>query len=110
MVIPGSKGMSLREFLKILYRRCEDDAIFDKAAQLSYYFLFALFPLLFFLATLTAYLPLGAAVEQLLRQLSDLMPPQAFEVVKNQLQDLVNRPRPKLLTGGLLIAIWSASR
>lgn len=110
MVIPGIKGMSLREFLKILYRHWEDDAVPDKAAQLSYYFLFALFPLLFFLVTLAAYLPLGGAVQQFLQQLSDLMPSQAYEVLKSHLEDLLNRPRPKLLTSGLLIAIWSASR
>jgi len=110
MVIPGIKGMSLREFLKILYRHYEDHAILDKAAELSYYFLFALFPFLFFLVTLTAYLPLGGAVQQLLDQLAELMPLSAYELIKSHLQDLVNRPRPKLLTVGLLVAIWSASR
>lgn len=110
MVIPGIKGMSLRQFLKILYRHYEDHAILDKAAQLSYYFLFALFPFLFFLVTLTAYIPLGSAVQQLLDQLAELMPLSAYELIKGHLQDLVNRPRPKLLTVGLLVAIWSASR
>lgn len=110
MVIPGIRGMSLREFAKTLYRHYEDHAILDKAAELSYYFLFALFPFLFFLVTLTAYLPLGGAVQLLLDRFSELMPPSAYQLVKGHLEDVVNRPRPSLLTVGLVVAIWSASR
>lgn len=111
MVIPGIRGMSLGQFGKAIYRHYDDHAILDKAAQLSYYFIFALFPLLFFLMTLTAYLPLvGNSVQTLFGQISNLMPSSASEVLKNHLDDLVHRPRPRLLTLGLLVAIWSASR
>ena len=49
--------MTFKLFLTRLYREYEDDDIADRAAALSFYFVFALFPFLFFLATLTAYLP-----------------------------------------------------
>ena len=63
MVIPRIRGMSLGQFGKILLSKLRDHTITDRAAQLSYYFLFALFPFLFFLVTLTAYLPLEGAID-----------------------------------------------
>ena len=110
MVIPGFKGMSLREFARILWRRSEDDALTDRAAQLSYYFIFSLFPFLLFLVTLTAYLPIGGAVETLLDRVSQVMPPEAFDLIKGQVDSLLHRPNPKALTGGIIVALWSASR
>ncbi len=110
MVIPGIKGMSLLRFGKILLRRFQDHAVTDRAAQLSYYFVFAWFPFLFFLVTLTAYLPVHGAIDTLLNRASELMPEQALEMIRGQLENLLHRPRPKFLTGGLIVALWSSSR
>ena len=49
--------MSFKAFGKRLYEEYENDSVADSAAALSYYFVFALFPFLFFLATLTAFVP-----------------------------------------------------
>ena len=109
MVIPGIRGLGLWPFLKLLGRRALDNAVLDRAATLAYYFLFALFPFIFFLVTLTAYLPLKGATDQLLSRLQALMPRQAFAIVQGHLHDLLNNPRPHLLTLGIVIALWSAS-
>ena len=42
--------------LKRLVKRINEDKIFGRAAQLSYYFLLALFPLLLFLINILGYL------------------------------------------------------
>ncbi len=110
MVIPGIKGMPVGQFFRSLYHRYLDHTLPDRAAQLGYYFIFALFPFLFFLVTLTAYLPLGGTLETMLEKVSDLMPPEAYQLIKGQLDTLVHRLRPKLLTGGFVVALWSASR
>ena len=47
--------------LKRLYVAQDNHAAFDTAAQLGYYFVLSLFPLLFFLTALLAFLPLGGA-------------------------------------------------
>ena len=47
--------MQLKQFGKHLWKRMTDHEIFDRAAQLSYYFLLALFPLLLFMMTLLGY-------------------------------------------------------
>jgi membrane protein len=109
VVIPGVRGMGLWQFLKLLARRSLDNAVTDRAAALAYYFLFSLFPFLVFLVTLTAYLPLRSASDQLLARVREVMPHEAFDIIQNHLRDVLNHPRPRLLTFGLVLTLWSAS-
>jgi membrane protein len=97
-------------FVKKLGRRVQDNALTDRAAQLSYYFMFALFPFLFFLVTLTAYLPVKGALDDLINRIDPFMPDEAMDIIRHQLGALVSQQRPRLLTFGLALAIWSASR
>jgi len=110
MRIPGLRELGLRGLGRKLYQHWSDHTVTDKAAQLSYYFLFSLFPFLFFLVTLTAYLPVKGATDQLVARLSAVMPDAATAIVKEHLDSIVTVQRPKLLTLGLAIALWSASR
>ena len=110
MRIAGLHELGPGGFIRKLYRRWSDNAITDRAAQLTYYFVFALFPFLFFLVTLTAYLPLQSAMQDMLARLDQLMPGQAMAIVQDQLQKLLTVQRPKLLTVSLALASWSASR
>lgn len=96
--------------LKKLYRRISDNADTDRAAQLSYYFVFALFPFLFFLVTLAAYLPVTGAIDEMMARLEPLMPAEAMNIIKVQVHALVTRQHPHFLTLGIALAIWSASR
>ncbi len=106
--------MSLRipplALVRRLGRRLADNASTDRAAQLSYYFVFALFPFLFTLVTLAAYLPVKGAIDGLLERLDPLMPDQAMDIIRGQLTTLTTQQRPHLLTFGLVLAVWSASR
>lgn len=109
-LLPQIGHISPLEFGKRLFNRVIDNAVADRGALLAYYFLFALFPFLFFLVTLAAYLPLKGSTDDLVARLAQLMPPQAFDIVTVELKSLVNRPRPHLLTFGLVLTLWSASR
>lgn len=110
MGIPGFRGVGLKPFAKRLWLEVQSDAVTDAAAQLSYYLLFALFPFLFFLVTLTAYLPLGGAADELIARMAVVMPHDALQIISDQLNNLLHRPRPHLLTAGLVVALYSASR
>lgn len=109
MLLPGFKGLPFKEFAKRLYHELVNDAVTDSAAQLSYYFLFSLFPFLFFLVTVAAYLPLETAVQDLLDRASYVMPHEALELIEGQLNALTET-RPRLVTVGFLITLWTASR
>jgi len=103
--------MRLKAFLKRLYEEYENDSVADAAAALSYYFVFSLFPLLFFLATVTAFIPyIRHSVDTVMARAHAILPEQATGLIDTHLRELVNRPRPRLLTLGLLATIYSASR
>ena len=103
--------MRLKAFLKRLYEEYENDSVADCAASLSYYFLFSLFPFLFFLATLTAFIPyIHRSVDLVLARAHAILPAQALGLIETHLRELVGTPRPKLLTLGLVATIYSASR
>lgn len=106
------KHLTWREFFRRFYKEFQEDTVTDCSAQLSYYFLLSLFPLLFFLVTLAASLPFAqGAVDEALVRLKPLVPPEALAPVEAHLRSLVNQPnKPKLFTVGLVVALWTASR
>jgi membrane protein len=97
--------------LKRLYRAYEDHMVGSSAACLSYYFIFSLFPFLFFLATLTAYIPaIRGSAESLLDRAHHIVPPAAMSVIDGHVRGLVRTTRPHFLTLGILGTLYSASR
>lgn len=111
MRLPWGGRMSSKAFLKRLYKEYEDDSVADSAAALSYYFVFSLFPFLFFLTTLTAYIPyVRRSVDTMLGRAHQLLPEAAMGLIDAHVRELVSKPRPQLLTIGLLVTLYSASR
>ena len=98
------------EFLKKFAHRFADNAATNRAAELAYYFLFALFPFIAFGVTLAAYLPTRGAVDELLARLDPVIPEEAEQIIRAQLTALSSQQRPHFLTFGLGLAVWSASR
>jgi membrane protein len=106
-----TRKLTAKEFLKEAYREYVRDNVSDNAATLSYYFVFSLFPFLFFLATLTAYIPgVKNSIGTLLSRGRAILPPQAMGIIDQHVHGLVSQPRPKLLTIGLIVTLYSASR
>jgi len=102
---------SAKQFLKQVYLRYTRDSLADAAGALSYYFVFALFPFLFLLTTLTAYVPyFRTSADTLMSRARDILPPQAMQLVYAHVEGLVTKPRPRFLVMSLLLALYSASR
>lgn len=100
-----------RRFLAQVHRRYRRDAVGHSAAALGYYFVFALFPFLFLLATLTAYIPyFKASADTLLSRARSILPSEAMGIVTEHVRGLVTRPRPKFLAISLSLALYVASR
>jgi membrane protein len=100
-----------KDFLWRVWARAEEDEIFGRSAQLSYYFLLALFPLLLFLITLFGYFD-GAGSHlrhKLLSYLADVMPSSASQLVIETIDQVTAAPGGGKLSLGLLAAIWAAS-
>ena len=102
--------LSWWSFCKRLYQKYEDNEVGDSAAAISYYLIFSLFPFLFFLATLIAYIPFAReSTDALLARARAILPSEAMGIVEMHLRGLMGRPRPHLLTLGLAAAVYSAS-
>jgi membrane protein len=111
MRYPWPKRLSWKEFFKEIYREYEHDSVADSSAVLAYYFVYSLFPFLFFLTTLAPYIPHAQdGMQAVLARAHALLPPQAMHVIDKNLRTLVERPRPHFLTIGLLATLYSASR
>lgn len=98
-------------FLKRLYTRINEHALLARSAQLSYYFLLALFPLLVFLVTLLGYFAQeGSQLRQsLLAYLATVMPHSAITLVRGTLDEISDTRGGGKLSFSLLAALWVAS-
>ncbi|MGB2750463.1 MAG: YihY/virulence factor BrkB family protein [Pyrinomonadaceae bacterium] len=105
------KAFEWKRFFVLLYERSFDADIFNRAAQVAFYFSFALFPLLYFLVSL-----FGIVLEsseglrgELFSYLRQIMPLSVFELVRKTIDEIVANSSTGKATLGLVIALWSAS-
>lgn len=104
-------GLTWKELGKRIWGQITEDDVFGRAAQLSYYFLLALFPLLLFLITLLGYFA-EAGTElraSLLSYLGDVMPQSATQLVQTTLDEVSKQKGGGKLSFGVLAALWAAS-
>jgi membrane protein len=76
---------------------------------LAYYFFFALFPALLFLVALASYFPLTTLIDDLLRTMGGFMPPEALQLITEQILKISGDRQGGLLTLGMLLAVSSSS-
>jgi membrane protein len=105
------RGLSSKKLAKRVWDEIQQDDVFGRAAQLSYYFLLALFPLLIFL---TSVIGLIIGTENSLRQnlfsyLSRVMPPAAFQLIESTMQEVAAASSGSKISFGILAALWAAS-
>jgi membrane protein len=97
------------DILRQVYRRMLAQNIDDRAAALSYYFLFALFPTLLFVAALVGTLPESSVMHQLMIYIDTVLPGDAGALVARTLAEVVRGAGPGLISLGALGALWGAS-
>lgn len=105
-------GLSWRELGVRLWRQIYEDELFGRCAELSYFFLFSIFPLLVFLTTLLGYLA-GASDElrwMLFVYISRVSPSvQITSLLNDTLNEITAGRGGAKLSLSLLIAVWVAS-
>src|SRR5918995_5742591 len=86
-----------------------EDNCLGMAAQLAYYFFFALFPALLFLVAVASYFPVATLIDDMFRTLGGFAPPEVLSIITDQLKKISEGEHGGLLTIGMLITIWSTS-
>lgn len=94
-----------------LYVRTFEADIFNRAAQVAFYFSFALFPLIYFLVS-----AFGLLIEsseglrgELFSYLRQILPSSVFDLVRKTIDEIVANSTGGKATLGLAITLWSAS-
>ncbi len=85
------------------------DSCVGLAAELAYYFFFALFPALLFLIALASYFPVETLIDDMFRLLGGFVPPEILLIITDQIKKISEGRPGGLLTIGVLTALWSSS-
>lgn len=119
-VVQGGKGMAslwwlggltCKDLGKRVWSEVQDDDVFGRAAQLAYYFLLALFPLLLFLTSVIGVI-LGSGTglrHSLFNYLSQVLPGSAFQLVDSTMYEVSDASGGGKITFGIIAALWAAS-
>lgn len=104
-------GLTWRELVRRVGARIDEDNVLGRSAQLSYYFLLALFPLLLFLTTLLGYFARSGTQlrNNLLSYLSAVMPSSASELIHTTVDEISMAAGGGKLSVGILATLWAAS-
>jgi membrane protein len=101
----GARGLAARVWDQVWAHE-----VLDRAAALSYYFLFALFPTLLFLTALLGLMPEPALLDHLLGYAARVLPPDAMSLLRALTGEVVRGAGGELISVGVLGALWGASR
>lgn len=107
----AATAFNWKRFFVRLYERSIDADIFSRAAQVAFYFSFALFPLLYFLVS-TFGLVLDSSEDlrnELLSYLRQIMPYSVFDLVSKTIDEIITHSTGSKAFLGLVVALWSAS-
>ncbi len=105
-------GLSWRTLLARIGREILADEVFARSAELAYYFLFSLFPLLLFMTSIFGHV-MGERADlrqQMFEYLHAVMPNQSsLDLVRDTLQQIIDE-RGLHFSLGILFSLWGSSQ
>jgi membrane protein len=99
------------DLAKRVWKEVNEDRMFGRAAELSYYFLLAFFPLLILLTSVIG-IVLGSGTgmrHALFDYLARIMPPSAYQLLSTTMYEVSTSSGGGKISFGLLAALWAAS-
>jgi membrane protein len=79
------------------------------AAQLAYYFFFALFPAILVGIALASFFPLENFLDRIVGTLGGVVPADVVRIIQEQIAEIRAGDNGGILTAGVLLAVWSSS-
>jgi len=103
-------GLTPLQLVKRVYHEIGEDEVFTRSAALAYYFVSALFPMIFFLMAMLGLFARSHDLQSgLFNYTARFMPGDAYRLVQKTLQEVANNSSGLKLAFGLLLALWSGS-
>lgn len=109
IVLPGFDGQNIFSVARFFYEAVTRSSIPNRAAAISFKFLLAIFPALIVLLTLIPYIPIDNFQDTILETFAILMPADAYNLIAETLDSLVNRKYSTLLSVGFLLGLYFGS-
>jgi membrane protein len=107
----GLGGLTWKDLGRRVWSEIQEDDVFGRSAQLAYYFLLALFPLLLFLTSVIG-LVMGSGTglrHSLFNYLSQVLPGSAFKLIDSAMYEVSAASGGGKVAFGILAALWAAS-
>ncbi len=98
--------ISVYDVLKEFIKKFKEDDLFERAYSIAFNFTLAIFPTTIFLFTVIPYIPIPALDTKIIAFLQAVMPQDAYSVIYDTIQDIVNQPRKGLLSFGFFSALY----
>jgi membrane protein len=105
------RGLSFSQLCRNVLDRVNENDVFGRAAELAFYFLFALFPLILVMMTLFGLFS-SHSIElrnHFLSYFADFLPQEAFQLLSKVADELAARASGGKLTFGIVSALWFVS-
>jgi membrane protein len=104
-------GLTPGQLGRTVFEQIVANDVFGRAAELAFYFLFALFPLILLMMTMFGLFAWHSADVQsdLLSHFAAFLPPTAFQLLRRVATELAAHASPGKLTFGIVSALWCIS-
>ena len=99
--------MDLIKNTKQILTRFFAERFYDQSAQMAYYLMLSLFPFLIFLFSLMGFLQVNP--NNILEMIEPFAPQETYIVVRNTLDNILDKGRGELLSFSLVATFWLAS-
>ena len=99
--------LKLKKFVKEMYYRLMYDEISLLSANLSYYFILSLFPMLIVALALTPYFKIDQ--QFLLEKIQNFAPGDLGNYLFDMISEVLNNKNNTIITVGIVFTLWSAS-
>lgn len=109
LLMPGYKNLPLAEVIHYMGVGFGQGRVWQRAKGLAYSLLMALPPLLIFLFTLVAYLPVKEVQDALLNELQGIVPDNIFAKVSDLITDVMGRKHGSLMSIGFFTSLILAA-
>jgi membrane protein len=102
---------SATTFLKRVWTSSYEDAVYNRAAELAYFFFLSLFPGVIFITTLLGFVFKSNTrlTGLFLQYLGTTLPGSAFELIRQVIIEITRSSGSGKLTFGILAALWTAN-
>lgn len=103
-------GLTPWKLSKRVYEEIWEDEVLTRSAALSFYFVAALVPMLFFVLTMLGFFAQSHDLEtSLFNYAGRFLPPDAFTLLERTLHEIARNASGFKLATGLVLALWSGS-